>query len=128
MQTLARFISYLYESYLFYCFSCEIHVDHLKNILFLVALIVCERVCPVKFIYGRAFFLSMKFFKRLAGLGLTLVASALLILLGVIYFMITVWIVKLGASWAQVAVEGSTIVLTAGIVTAAAMIGSALQN
>ena len=66
--------------------------------------------------------------KRLAGLGLTLLASALLILLGIVYFMVTVWVIMVGAGWAGAAAEGSTIVLTAGIVTAAAMIGSAIQQ
>ena len=69
------------------------------------------------------------FFNSLTGLGLTLVSSVLLILLGVVYFMLTVWIVKMGSSWAGYkAVEGSTVVLTAGIVTAAALIGSSLQK
>ncbi|MBD3354679.1 hypothetical protein GF361_01690 [Candidatus Woesearchaeota archaeon] len=67
--------------------------------------------------------------KGLTGLTLTFVASLILILLGVIYFMITVWIIKMGASWAGYkTVEGSTVVLTAGIVTAAAVIGSAIQS
>ncbi len=59
----------------------------------------------------------------------TIVASAMLILLGIIYFMLTTWMIKLGASWAGYAsVQGSTVVLTAGIVTAAVIIGSAIQE
>ena len=59
----------------------------------------------------------------------TLVASIILIVLGVIYFMFTVWIIKVGASWAGYsAVDGATVVLTAGIVTAASMIGSSIQR
>ncbi len=70
----------------------------------------------------------MALVKKLGNLGLTLLASALLILLGIVYFMITVWVIKIGAGWAGAVAEGSTIVLTAGIVTAAAMIGSAIQQ
>jgi hypothetical protein len=70
----------------------------------------------------------MKLAKQIANLGLTLAASAMLILLGVVYFMLTIWVIKMGAGWAGVVPEGSTVVLTAGIVTAAAMIGSAIQQ
>jgi len=67
--------------------------------------------------------------KQLTGLALTVVASVLLIVLGIIYYMLTVWIIKTGAAWAGYkTVEGSTVVLTAGIVTAAAIIGSAIQK
>lgn len=71
----------------------------------------------------------MKVLQGMTGLGLTLVASVLFILLGIVYFMLTVWMIKVGASWAGFSsIEGSTVVLTAGIVTAAAVIGSAIQK
>ena len=64
-----------------------------------------------------------------AALGVTLIASVMLILLGIVYFMLTIWIIKIGASWAGYkSLEGNMIVLTAGIVTAAALIGSALKK
>ena len=67
--------------------------------------------------------------KGIGSLAITVVASLVLILLGVIYYMLTIWTIKIGASWAGYnAIEGSTVVLTAGIVTAAAMIGSAIQK
>jgi hypothetical protein len=67
--------------------------------------------------------------KSLAGLVLTVAASAVLLLLGILYYMITIWVIKMGAAWAGYAtVEGTTVVLTAGIVTAASMIGSAIQR
>ncbi len=67
--------------------------------------------------------------KGIGNLALTIVASLVLILLGIIYFMVTVWIIKIGAGWAGYAVlDGNMVVLTAGIVTAAAMIGSAIQH
>ena len=71
----------------------------------------------------------MRVFKGIANLGLTVVASAVLLILGVLYYMITIWIIKMGASWAGYPnVEGSMVVLTAGIVTAASMLGSAIQR
>lgn len=66
---------------------------------------------------------------RLTGFALTIAASLVFILMGIIYYMLTVWIIKTGATWAGYPmVEGSTVVLTAGIVTAAAIIGSAMQK
>lgn len=71
----------------------------------------------------------MNVIKGIGNLGLTIVASIVLILLGIVYFMITIWMIKMGASWAGYTnVEGNMVVLTAGIVTAAAMIGSAIQQ
>lgn len=71
----------------------------------------------------------MGIFKGMQALLLTLMASVLLIVLGIIYFMITIFIIKISAQWAGYGtVAGTTVVLTAGIVTAAAMIGSAIQR
>ncbi|MGM5482589.1 MAG: hypothetical protein ACQESF_03950 [Nanobdellota archaeon] len=69
------------------------------------------------------------FTKDLANISITIVTSIVLIFLGVLYFMLSMWIIKMGASWAGFqAVEGNWIVLTSGIVTAAAIIGSAIQK
>jgi len=66
---------------------------------------------------------------EMRNLFLTVVASIVLILLGIVYFMLTIWIIKVGASWAGFNdVAGNTVVLTTGIITAAAMIGSAIQQ
>jgi hypothetical protein len=71
----------------------------------------------------------MKPFSTITGIGVVIVSSAVLILLSIVYFMITIWTIKIGASWAGYkTVEGSTVVLTAGLVTAAAMIGSSLKH
>ncbi|MFT4343755.1 MAG: hypothetical protein ACMXYE_03330 [Candidatus Woesearchaeota archaeon] len=71
----------------------------------------------------------MKVVNGVGNLLLTLIASIVLILIGIVYFMITIWMIKIGAQWAGFHdVEGTTVVLTAGIVTAASMIGSALQK
>jgi len=65
----------------------------------------------------------------LSNLAVTIVASVVLILLGIIYFMLTIWVIKIGAQFAGlVLVGGDMIVLTAGIVTAAAILGSAIQQ
>lgn len=71
----------------------------------------------------------MSAIKGVGNLLLTIVASLVLILLGIIYFMVTIWMIKIGALWAGYGdVEGTMVVLTAGIVTAATIIGSALQK
>jgi hypothetical protein len=71
----------------------------------------------------------MTFVRALVGIGIRLLSSLILILIGIVYFMLTIWMIKLGAHWAGYnAVEGNWIVLTAGIVTAAAIIGSAIQK
>ncbi len=68
-------------------------------------------------------------FEGFRSLLLTLVSSVVLILVGIIYFMVTVFIVKVGAQWAGMNVyDPSTVILTAGIISAAAMVGSALQK
>lgn len=71
----------------------------------------------------------MSAIKGIGNLLLTIVASLVLILLGIIYFMITIWMIKIGALWAGYgSIDGTMVVLTAGIVTAATIIGSALQR
>lgn len=71
----------------------------------------------------------MTFSKTIVTLGATALASLLLILLGIAYYMITIFIIKTGASWAGYTnLDAGTAVLTAGIVTAAAIVGSAIQQ
>jgi len=71
----------------------------------------------------------MKFLMGLTGLALTIVASLVLIFLAILYFMLSIWTIKIGASWAGINdLQGGTIVLTSGIITAAAIIGSAIQS
>lgn len=71
----------------------------------------------------------MEIAKRLGGLVVTAAASAVLLLLGVIYYMVTIWVIKMGARWAgYLDIDGGMVVLTAGIVTTASMIGSAIQK
>jgi len=71
----------------------------------------------------------MSTIKGIGNLLLTIVASLVLILLGIIYFMVTIWMIKIGAIWAGYPnIDGTIVVLTAGIVTAATTLGSALQR
>ena len=71
----------------------------------------------------------MRITRGMVGLAGTVIASVVLILLGLIYFTLTVWIIKIGAGWAGYPdVEGNWVVLTAGIISAASIVGSALQK
>ena len=71
----------------------------------------------------------MKMKNILGNLLSTAIASVVLVLLGIVYFMVTVFIIRVGATWAGfTAIAGDMVVLTAGIVTAAAILGSAIQD
>jgi len=71
----------------------------------------------------------MKIIRSLGGLTFTIISSIIMILMAIIYFMVIVWIVKIGAKWSGYGnIEGGMVVLTSGIVTAAVMIGSALRQ
>lgn len=74
---------------------------------------------------------------RMIGLNamfVTIIASFFLIIMGLLYFMFTLWIVKVGASfilpdmWKAGDIRGSYIVLAAALVSAGSMIASALQK
>jgi len=64
----------------------------------------------------------------------TIIASFFLIIMGLLYFMFTLWIVKIGAKfiltemWDSGAIQGSFIVLAAALISAGSMIASALQR
>ncbi|MFH1399493.1 MAG: hypothetical protein ABIG95_05265 [Candidatus Woesearchaeota archaeon] len=65
----------------------------------------------------------------IGNLAVTVVASLVLIVLGIVYYMVTIFVIKMGAGWAGYTdLQGNMVVLTAGIVTAASMIGSAIQH
>ena len=65
---------------------------------------------------------------------LTVIASFFLVLMGLVYFMFSVWIVKVGASfilpdmWKSGNIQGSFIVLAAALVSAGSMVASAMQR
>jgi len=64
----------------------------------------------------------------------TIVASFFLIIMGLLYFMFTLWIVKVGAKfilpelWNAGQIQGSFIVLAAALMSAGSMIASAMQR
>ncbi|HYD02904.1 MAG TPA: hypothetical protein VEC16_01250 [Alphaproteobacteria bacterium] len=64
----------------------------------------------------------------------TIIASFFLILTGMLYFMFTLWIVKMGVKlilpdmWNSGTVEGSYMVLSAALISAGSMIASATQR
>ncbi len=66
--------------------------------------------------------------QTIAALLLTIASSIILIILSIFYFMLTIWVIRIGSEWAGASAEGNIIVMTAGIVTAAILIGSALQR
>lgn len=71
----------------------------------------------------------MGIMKNMGNLAVTIATSLVLIFLGIIYFMLTIFIIKIGASWAGYSsVNGDMVVLGTCIITAAAMIGSAIQQ
>lgn len=65
---------------------------------------------------------------------LTIIASFFLIIMGLLYFMFSLWIVKVGASfilpemWKSGGIQGSFIVLAAALVSAGSMVASAMQR
>ena len=71
---------------------------------------------------------------RINAMLVTVLASFFLIIMGLLYFMFTLWIVKVGASfilpdmWKAGDIQGSYIVLAAALVSAGSMIASALQR
>jgi hypothetical protein len=64
----------------------------------------------------------------------TVLASFFLIIMGLLYFMFTLWIVKVGASfilpemWNSGDISGSYIVLAAALMSAGSMMASAMQR
>lgn len=67
--------------------------------------------------------------KTVTAIGITVLASVIFILLSAVYFMLAVWIVKMGSGWAGYPdVSGEMVTITAGILTAASLIGSAIRR
>jgi hypothetical protein len=70
----------------------------------------------------------------LKAMFVTLIASFFLIMTGLLYFMFTLWIVKIGASfilpemWNAGQIQGSYMVLAAALISSGSMIASALQR
>ena len=64
----------------------------------------------------------------------TIIASFFLILTGLLYFMFTLWIVKIGAKfiltdlWNAGKIDGSYMLLSAALISAGSMIASSMQR
>ena len=64
----------------------------------------------------------------------TVIASFFLIIMGLLYFMLTLWFVKVGASfilpdmWKSGSINGGYVILAAALMSAGSMIASALQR
>jgi len=55
-------------------------------------------------------------------------ASIILIIVGLIYFIVTLWIVKFGANLLNIQPDHNFILIAAAIIAAGSMLGSALQK
>ena len=70
----------------------------------------------------------------LKAMFITVIASFFLIIIGLLYFMFTLWIVKIGSQFILTdmynsgAINGSYMVLAAALISAGSMIASALQR
>lgn len=58
----------------------------------------------------------------------TVIVSLILIAMGIIYFIVTLWIVKFSSSLMGYDPDGNWAVLSAAVVVAGIMIGSAIKN
>ena len=56
------------------------------------------------------------------------ISSILLIIMGLIYFMVTLWIVTKGADLLDLSLDGNYAVLSASLITMAVIIGSSLAK
>ncbi|MCP8322747.1 MAG: hypothetical protein L6N96_01015 [Candidatus Methylarchaceae archaeon HK02M2] len=64
----------------------------------------------------------------LKALIVTLVASLMLILLGIVYFALMLFIIKMSTDLIGYTIDGNWATLTAGLITLGALIGSALER
>jgi len=61
-------------------------------------------------------------------LFVTVVASLILIVMGMIYFIITLWVVKFSSNLMGYSPDGNWVVLSTAVIVAGIMIGSAIKN
>ncbi len=59
---------------------------------------------------------------------MTVAASALLIFLGLVYFMVTLWIIKFSAGWLGYSLDGNYAVLSASLISVGTILGSSLKK
>lgn len=62
-------------------------------------------------------------------LGFTMLSALIFILMGIVFYFVNVWIIKVGAGFAGFkTLDGNWVVLTAGFLTAASIIASAIRR
>jgi len=66
--------------------------------------------------------------KTMESLLVTVIASLILIAMGVVYFIATLWIIKFSSQLLGYAPDANWAVLSAAIVVVGIMIGSAIKN
>ena len=70
----------------------------------------------------------MGIFGTMESIGYTIVASALLIVLGLVYFMINLWIVKVGGGLLGYTPGADWAVLAAALLTIGGVVGSSFRK
>ena len=66
--------------------------------------------------------------KLFENLFVTVVASLILIAMGIVYFIVTLWIVRFSSNLMGYSPDGNWVILSTAIVVAGIMIGSAIKN
>ena len=58
----------------------------------------------------------------------TVIASLILIAMGLVYFILTLWVIKFGSGLMGYSIDGNWAVLSTAVVVAGIMVGSAIKN
>ena len=58
----------------------------------------------------------------------TVIASLILIAMGLVYFILTLWVIKFGSGLMGYSIDGNSAVLSTAVVVAGIMVGSAIKN
>ena len=66
--------------------------------------------------------------RSVENLFVTVIASVILIVMGIVYFIATLWIIKISSNLLGYAPDANWAVLSAAIVVVGIMIGSAIKN
>jgi hypothetical protein len=64
-----------------------------------------------------------------AAIGFTVLSALLFIVMGIVFFLVNVWIIKAGAGIAGYkTLDGNWVIITAGILSAASILASAIRK
>jgi len=66
--------------------------------------------------------------KSIESLLVTVIASLILIAMGIVYFIMTLWIIKFSSGLLGYSPDSNWVVLSAAIIVVGIMIGSAIKN